>query len=188
MNAPLPYVVVAGLARCGTSLTMQMLHAGGIPCIGAYPDFEVDEVNHRAVDPAFLAQHPGHAFKVLNPQETPLPTLPAAVLIWLDRDPEQQARSQAKFAHLTMGVPVPNRAHLRRWESGLRRDRGPALAQFGGWLKLLLNFEDIIAQPLRASYQIAARLSPWWPDIDFQRMAALSGLRVRYRHGNGADR
>jgi hypothetical protein len=39
-----PYVIVAGFGRCGSSLTMTMLHAAGIPCIGTPPDFEVNQM------------------------------------------------------------------------------------------------------------------------------------------------
>lgn len=33
-------IIVTGIARSGLSLTMQMLHAGGIPCAGEPPAFE----------------------------------------------------------------------------------------------------------------------------------------------------
>jgi hypothetical protein len=172
MNAPRPNIVVAGLARCGTSVTMQMLHAGGVPCIGEWPAFEVGDVNGAPVDPAFMARYPGHALKVLDPHRTKLPPLASGgVLIWLDRDPVEQARSQAKFVHLMTGVPVPNRAHMRSWTAGLRSDRVPALAQFGGWPKLLLDFEQIVTDPRRAARSIATRLEPWWPNLDAERMA-----------------
>lgn len=173
MSTSRPHIIVGGLARCGTTLMMHMLHAGGIPCIGTKPDFEVEEVNHRQVDPAFLARHPGHALKLLDPHETPLPVGTRAVLIWLDRDPDQQARSQAKFVRMTMsGIPMPNRSTLRRWAAGLRGDRAKALARFPGWPRLELKFEAIITGPETTAHQIAGFLCQWWPDLDVERMAA----------------
>lgn len=35
-----PTIFVSGLGRCGSSMTMQMLDAAGIPCIGDYPAYE----------------------------------------------------------------------------------------------------------------------------------------------------
>lgn len=172
MNVRAPYIVVAGLGRCGTSLLMQMLDAGGIPCIGPYPAFEPEALRtSRAIDPAFLARYPGHAFKLLDPHRTPLPPIPG-VLIWLDRELREQARSQAKFATLMMGVPMANRVHLRRWASGLRADRERGLAPFEGWPRLVLRFEDIIRRPDDAALLIAARLRPWFNNINEAAMAA----------------
>ena len=34
-------IVVAGFARCGLTLTMQLLDAAGLPCRGRYPDYEI---------------------------------------------------------------------------------------------------------------------------------------------------
>lgn len=172
MNAPLrPHIIVAGLARCGTTLTMHMLHAAGIPCIGKRPGFEVEQTDHRTVDPAFLARHPGHAFKLLDPHHCPLPAGLPGVLIWLDRNPVEQAKSQAKFAHLMLGVRPANRAILRRWSAALRVDRARALAPFADWPTLILDFERIILRPQITAERIARHLEPWWPDLDIRGMA-----------------
>ena len=37
-------LLICGHGRCGSSLVMQMLAAGGVKCAGKYPDFEPDEV------------------------------------------------------------------------------------------------------------------------------------------------
>jgi hypothetical protein len=158
-----PHLIVSGLARCGTTLTMTMLHAAGVPCIGNRPDFEVEEIDHLHVDPEYLAQFPGHAFKLLDPLFTPLPAgMPPTPVIWLDRDPKQQARSQAKFIHLNMGLPMASRAHLRKWAAGLRRDRGPSLARFKGWPILIMRFENLIEDHIQSAAIIADFLRPWW--------------------------
>lgn len=153
---------------------MQMLHAAGVPCIGTYPDFEDPrEINHRPVRAEFLARHSGYAFKLLNPHETPLPaSFGPAYVIWLDRDPWQQAKSQAKMACKTMGFPVPNRGQLRRWARGLRVDRERALAIFSGWPRLVTDFESLLERPTDVAFQVSAFLRPIFPDLDHELMAS----------------
>lgn len=168
-----PYIIVAGLARCGTTLTMHMLHAAGIPCIGEKPAFEPPQVNHCAVDPAWLAQYPGRALKVLNPHETPLPSIDG-VVIWLDRDPKQQAASQIKFNAMMMpGLMTVDRGHRRRWVAGLVKDRPRALAALPKAPTLVLRFEDLIHHPYGQAMRIAQFLAQWWPDLDWDAMAAV---------------
>lgn len=157
-----PHIIVGGLARCGTTLMMHMLHAGGVSCIGAKPAFEVDEINHRAVNLDFLARHPGHAFKLLDPHMTALPDGLDAVVIWLDRDVDEQARSQAKFVQMLAGAPRPNRAQMRRWAAGLRADRPAALACLSRWPGLVMRFEDLIEAPQVSALQVAVFLAPYW--------------------------
>lgn len=172
---PVPVLFVSGLARCGTSLTMQMLSAAGIPCAGDFPGFEVDAVNHRDISPAFMVAHRGQAVKWLNPHLTSPGVDPVFfVTLWLDRNPVEQARSQAKFVHLLMGAPYPDRRHLRRWASGLRRDRAIALGFIGifGWPKLMLDFEALVGKPRETAARIAAWLEPWFGPLDVDRMAA----------------
>jgi hypothetical protein len=167
-----PWIAVAGLARCGTTLTMNMLHAAGIPCIGCAPAFEVAEINHRAVSRDFLNRYPGHAFKHLDPHLAPLPRELPLLVIWLDRDPKEQAKSQAKFVTVLMGLPTPTRAHIRRMAQGLKRERPVALAQYNGCPRLVLQFEEVLKEPRTAALQIAAFLRAYWGLLDIDRMAA----------------
>lgn len=138
-------LVVSGLARCGTSLMMQMLAAGGVPCSGRYPAYE----HKRVID--------GYATKILDPQDArsaPLP--PDAKVIWLDRDTRQQALSHAKFLRLVVGVPL-NREGRRQFETSLQRDRLRAMVAIGGRRPLLvLQFEDVLADPARAARCLGA--------------------------------
>jgi hypothetical protein len=168
-----PFIAIAGLARCGTSLTMQMLQAAGIPCIGDWPAFEVDEVNHRPINPTWLARFPGHAFKWLDPHLSPMPETVPRIIIWLDRDPVQQAKSQAKFTTELAGFVPPNRAHMRRWAASLRTDRTEVLRGLAGYLKLIVRFEDLIDHPERVARSYAMFLRSWWPDLDHRAMAAV---------------
>ena len=140
-------IVVSGFGRCGSSLVMQMLHAGGVPCLGQYPAFE-----GRA------AVAPGQAVKILDPHReapAPYPIPPLARVIWLDRDAREQAASHAKFVALTMGLHY-DREHRRRLVAMLRADRPHALRAIGKRPLLLLSFEGLLASPGTQAARLAA--------------------------------
>lgn len=69
-------LIVAGITRSGLTVTMQMLHAGGYPCMGEYPAFECFDIGKipwrecegfavKAVD-AQLQNPPDSACKVIR--------------------------------------------------------------------------------------------------------------------------
>lgn len=164
------YVIVAGLGRCGTSLVMGMLHAAGIPCIGTPPDFEDMRTAWR-IDPAWLAGRPGHAVKVLDPHRVWPPAGIDAEVIWLDRDPTEQARSQIKLVQ-SGGFPITaTRNRMRGLVSVIERDRRQGRKLLHGLPMLTLTFEDILAEPLKAATAIASFLAPRRPGLDADRMA-----------------
>lgn len=165
-----PVFAVAGLGRCGTSLVMQMLAAGGMPCAGSAPDFEPDELL-APVDPAWLASQRGRAVKLLDPHLLSVPLDLPLEVIWMDRDLKQQAKSQAKFAHLAAGLPRPNRQHARRWHEGLARDRRAALAALDPHTVRRLRFEDVLVHPRRSAGYLAETFRHWIA-LDVARMAA----------------
>ncbi len=152
-----PIIIVAGLGRCGTSLVMQMLAAGGVPMVGGHPDFEDMAVDHqRHSDPvSWAARCAGRAVKVLDPQHVPLPQGPRYLAIWLTRDPEQQARSQIK---LLGGVPT--RQMRRAFSQSIRRDepRGQRAMYASGADTLSLFFEGLLRDPIAAAERIIAHV------------------------------
>ena len=78
-------VLVCGLARCGTSLTMQMLQAGGMRCAGRAPAFEDFRAFAGGYSDSWMREQAGGAVKVLDPQlisRRQLAALPA-IAIWL---------------------------------------------------------------------------------------------------------
>ena len=98
-------IIVCGFGRCGTSLMMQMLHAGGVECMGQYPDFECDEASVPIRKP-FWQECKGKAVKVIDPHRFGLPSLHSDTLvIWMTRDRIQQSKSQAKLLQLATGIP-----------------------------------------------------------------------------------
>lgn len=176
MNAPI--VLIAGLGRCGTTLTMHMLAAGGMACVGEAPGYEPREL--LGLRREWIDAQAGRAMKMIDPHAFgfPPPTQgsPSVRTIWLDRNPVEQARSQAKFAHMVGGLPMPNRDHMRRWTRGLPTDRRAALKALkvaSAAPGLMMDFEALLGLPVTAAAAIAEFLAPDFPNLDVGAMAAV---------------
>lgn len=171
-------VLVCGFGRCGTSMLMQMLQAGGMPVVGNYPAFEVEQVNEIILggtfDPDWLRSIDGRAVKVLDPQNGHLPRRAEYVVLWLDRDHKEQARSQAKFLRALTGIPV-DRNDIRGLARSYAADMPKAMRVFrdAGVKEVLgLRFETILASPTVAAMEIAYYLRPI-AMLDVDRMASV---------------
>ena len=144
-------IVVAGLGRCGSSMLMQMLHLGGVPCVGDWPAFEDPRARH-VVTREFVQACAGQAVKVLDPHRTGLPG--NVRVVWLDRDRQQQAESHAKFLRLLTGVNPP-REQRRKLPGALLRDTHAAMALIGSRPLIRLRFEEVLRHPLKAAELLA---------------------------------
>ena len=61
-----PVVVVTGFGRCGSTMLMTMLRAGGIPFApGAHPR----TTEHPGLAAGLAAAQPGHVVKLLDPTQ-----------------------------------------------------------------------------------------------------------------------
>jgi hypothetical protein len=157
VSAPLSeVVVVAGLGRCGSSLTMQMLAAGGMPCIGEPPAFEDVRFTPGArVAEDWFASLIGNAVKVLDPHHVQLPKPAPARVIWLNRDYREQAASQAKFLQAVAGIGgVEDVATAFR--RSMPQERREALRALAGWPLLEQAFEALILEPAASARAINA--------------------------------
>ncbi len=139
-----PTLLVSGLGRCGTSLMMQMLDAGGYPVFGSWPDYEAPimrELPANADGWRELAE--GKAIKVLDPHRW-TPPGGRYLAIWLDRDLNQQVASQLKLIG-----EARSRQKRRAFASGLARGRTSAVATLDriGASVLRTSFEDLISRP-----------------------------------------
>ncbi len=159
--------MVCGLGRCGTSMVMQMLAAGGAQVVGRSPAFEVDQASRIPLDKAWLQSLGDQTVKVLDPHRTWRGQVPARA-IWLDRDDREQARSQAKFMSMVGGVRVPAGA-WKRIRPCLKADRKAALARLVCMPVLMLRFESILSAPGGAAEQLA----DWFPELDVAAAAAV---------------
>lgn len=167
-----PTILVAGLGRCGSSLVMQMLNAGGVPTIGLYPAFEDEsEVALRGDPAAWHALTAGKAVKILDPHLTPPPAAGSYRTILLTRSIEEQAKSMLKFA----GAPA-SRHDRRAMEALLRRELDQArkaLTGIGTGMYFSIPFEDLITEPLKTAFAIAGFVTTYWTQpLDPGAMAA----------------
>lgn len=171
-DSSLPVLVVCGFGRCGSSLMMQMLNAGGISTSGRYPAFEDECANLAAFDIARLAEMRGRAVKVLDPHEAPsMDHIPHAA-IWIDRNPKQQAKSFAKFSATVLGFHV-DRGMRVACENSYRRERPGAMRAASADPSNLFRttFEILIKSPGAAMTVLAEWLQPFGFRLDADRAA-----------------
>lgn len=168
-------IVVAGLGRCGSSLMMQMLNAGGVSCLGESPGFEdaawtrtLEQDPERALDAA-----QGLAVKALapflNPRALPAPR-PGLRWISCTRVIDEQASSLMKFTRLVLGLEYASRAPL---VESLQRDQLALSLELAKQAEvpdvevLVVSFEGVITRPYGAAAAIASFLER---DLDIERM------------------
>lgn len=154
-------IIIAGIARSGLTVTMQMLHAGGIPCVGEWPAFEP-----YGFEEIPWTECRGKAVKLVD-AHLQIPPDGEYDVIRLHRDAQQQARSQIKFAQAILGRSLGT--SVNRMAKSFAAD----YAVIDEWAKkhrtLHLYFEDIIRQPAAT----AAKLAEWLrTPVDIEKMAA----------------
>lgn len=166
--------LVSGNMRCGSSLVMRMLGAGGMPLCYTQPEsFEHDRclAVMAGGDLSWVREAEGKALKWLDPliHGGPPKSFDYRTIV-LTRDATWQHRSQVHFLSM-LGHGVQETRAARRM---LAKDNG-ALAGF--WKKygavLSLTFEEIITQPHGSAVVIAAFLSDVPLDIDAMRAQVL---------------
>lgn len=163
MNPRSPVLVVAGLGRCGSSLMMQMLQAGGMPCCGEFPAFELCE-HHREYPTEWWHQWHGKAVKLLDPHYSPIPNDVHYVTLWMRRDFYQQAKSQLKFALAMMGQDWKGRHgkhDIKKMERQLQREDPIARASLSRFSMEQFLFEDVINNPFVMARKVVQFLTPF---------------------------
>lgn len=166
-----PVLLVAGLGRCGTSAMMQALQAGGIPTVGDWPAFEPAEAGFP-VDPGWLAAQAGRAVKVLEPHRSPAAMKVPHLAIWMERNLNEQARSQIKMvAALSVAGATATRRERRLMSEALKHDTRKALALLHPVIARV-EYEDLVERPVAVMHRIARRLPPGWR-LDPEKAAAV---------------
>jgi hypothetical protein len=104
MPSPLPVTVVSGLPRSGTSLAMQMIHAGGIPALtdgqrtsdDSNPRgyFELERVKQLKQDKSWLDDAAGKVVKVIHLLLAELPDDRRYRVVFMQRDLREVVQSQ----------------------------------------------------------------------------------------------
>lgn len=169
-----PCVVVAGMGRCGTSLLMQMLDAAGIECVGKRPDYETPESfgNFRA---DVFARMRGRAIKLVDPMRLPIDEMPNHIVLWLDRDFREQAKSALKLLSVFENGVRRDRQAVRAMERSLRSDRPKnmkAVGASGRCPTLILTFEDILSGPAATARLVKFLATHGYPRISAEQMAS----------------
>lgn len=160
-----PAVGVCGFGRCGSTMVMSMLVAGGMtPGNASEPPYEGDlqDLWHLPLD--------GRVVKLLDSVSYyGIPPASSWRFIWLDRDPIEQAKSHVKFTESILGAPLRDGA-VEQFAESYARDRPKVLGllrRAGG--VLVMDYERVLANPRRA----AKDLRKVWPELDVDRAAAV---------------
>ena len=177
-----PIIVVSGVPRSGTSMTMKMLEAGGISLLTdkvRLPDednpkgyFELESVKSLGEqdDKSWLAEARGKAIKIISHLLRELPDHHAYKVIFMNRSIQEVIRSQNKMlirrgeelSGDDQNVNALFEQHLRLIQAWLRKQQNFSV--------LDLHYSEVINDPLRGAAQIAGFLKT---DLDQQRMAAV---------------
>jgi hypothetical protein len=122
---------------------------------GEYPAFEPEEVGFNRNPETLLPLISGRAAKILDPQLTAWGELDGVKVIWLDRDRNNQARSQVKFLRFMGAEGIPDNA-WKRLARSYGSDTAKALKIFRdrGITPLRLGFEMLLNNPLQSVGQI----------------------------------
>lgn len=154
-------VAVCGFGRCGSTMAMAMLDAGGIPPAGGAGPHSYELPSLDAIDQLTAADLAGRSVKALDHAlRQPLPPADSWRIIWLDRDPRHQARSQVKILRNLAGVHC--RTGLPRdLIDSYRSDRPRALAALERHGPVhVATYEDAVRDPVRFALDLAAFLAP----------------------------
>lgn len=170
----LPLIAVCGLGRCGSTLVMEMLDEGGIhPYPGGSPrGYEHTQMlgsSGRQWLRHVTYTGAGHSIKLLGGAVdfTQLRRAPGGwVFIWLSRNHEQQARSQAKLldAFLRPSTPTPWEPFADSFTTE-EATAHTALRSVPGSRFYSTSFEHILAHPWASAAELAGWVEPLTLDV-----------------------
>jgi hypothetical protein len=170
--------LVAGFGRCGTSLVMGMLAAGGLPIVGADPIFEDMRFQPGLSDLRFLRHQGGKIIKWVDATSTIVPGEVSGPVLWLDREPTEQAKSQIKMANAFGEAWQVDREMIAEVADQLtsRRGRAWALAAEVGPVSML-SFEALLFDPFGSASILQQVFRPFGL-LDIQTAAAIVRSRA----------
>jgi hypothetical protein len=164
-----PYAVgVCGFGRCGSTMTMRMLDAGGLPPVAGSSSRSYEL--HGGVQRAWHTQLVGGAVKLLDSVlYFGVPPARAWRFVWLDRDPVQQATSQIKL----IGAADPGAQFaddaVERLAQSYEADRPRALGELRRHGEVLvMQYERVLANPRKAAKQLRQA----FPNLHLEEAAA----------------
>lgn len=160
-----PAVGVCGFGRCGSSMTMAMLDAGGLaPAMGS----QMGSYELRDIRDAWSVPLAGRAVKLLESVlHFGVPDAPEWRFVWLDRDPVEQAKSQLKLMAPFVGPFKPDAIDRLARSYEADRPRALRLLRRRGEV-LVMQYERVLASPRKAAKQ----LRQVFPDLEVDAAAA----------------
>lgn len=184
--------IVSGLPRCGTSMMMQMLYAGGHPVftdrIRTADDsnprgyFELEIAKQIKTDTSWLPEAEGKAFKMVSMLLFHLPPDREYRIVFMDRDLDEMLASQTEMLQ-RMGKPVSaqDNERMKPMFQNHLRDVKVWLAQQKNVRVMYCNHRDVLLEPRVQADRIAAFLDG---AVDAVKMAAAVD-RSLYRQRKG---
>lgn len=168
--------IVSGLPRSGTSMTMQMLSAGGMEILTdeirtADTDnprgyYEYEPVKSMKKEPACLREEDGKAVKVVSPLLRELPLGQKYKIIFMRRNLREICSSQSAML---------SRMNQQNTDGNLRKAYKKHLKETRAWIEkqnlmevLYLDHRKVLKNPRWAAEQIEVFLDA---DLDVERMA-----------------
>jgi hypothetical protein len=186
-----PIVVVSGLPRSGTSMTMKMLHAGGLPVLTdgirqadvsnpkGYYEFEPVKELDKGGDVAWLDDARGKAVKIIS-----------FLLTWLPETYEYKVLFMRRDLHEAMASQNTMLAHRGEVTDGSRDEQlmklyGDHLDKVARFLSarrcfstLPVEYRDVIEDPRIAARRIRDFIGE---PLDVERMSAVADAAL-YRN------
>lgn len=163
-----PVVIVSGLPRSGTSLIMQMLHAGGLEAVtdeireadvdnpkGYYELEKVKELD-KGGDKSWLAEHKGKVIKIISFLLRDLPLDLNYKVVFVLRDIDEIIVSQNKMLarRKEVGSTVSDEEMKKNYDMHLRKVRY-LLKHTPNFETLYVNYRDIIENPSEQAEQLS---------------------------------
>lgn len=146
-------IAVTGLGRCGSTMAMHMLRAGGVDLYhdpGNDVSCETVRMLHLPEEIDWLAECKGKAVKILDPWRYQPPKAMKYDFIYCMRNPYEQAKSQLKFM-ASQGEAVRQDDMAVRAVSNALLEAGTAtirfLHKFPDYRLHLMNFETTLKNP-----------------------------------------
>jgi len=162
----LPAVGVCGFPRCGSTMMMGMLSAGGLPPVAG-----AELAPHETALPSDPRDLPGRCVKLLTfmPPQSPSVWALSWRFVWLDRNPVEQARSQVKLASAFGQLLRPD--YVAAAVASYSRERAQLLGRLRRCGRVLvLDYERVLADPRRAARSLRSQM---WPSLDVDASAGV---------------
>lgn len=144
---------------------MKLLAAAGVPTLHEFATSmeHSGQISLATGDSAWMDKAEGKAVKLLDISKFPPPVGRKYRVIWMNRDPHEQAKSQLKFLdYLGFSGVTQDRQTVRRIAGSLKHARGIELATWRGRYRapvLEISFEDLLAYRAAATMKVIGYLN-----------------------------